>query len=202
MSIPARSYGNSRPLPELLANRSRGNGTASNMSRSRAALAAFTRSRHRTRISPRFLRGAVCGHLSYSRTDREHCDKTTFEAVLGRNNLNSQTDSQVEELRRIRIAAVISLLVALASVHCADAEESVAQGERVYENYWATSHGEQLQNNSSGLTFDLRRLKADDYSRFANSVRNGKNKMPPWKGVLDDAQIDQVWAYIRATSPP
>jgi mono/diheme cytochrome c family protein len=108
----------------------------------------------------------------------------------------------VEELRRIRIAAVISLLLALASVHCADAEESVAQGERVYENYCATCHGEQLQNNSSGLTFDLRRLKADDYSRFANSVRNGKNKMPPWKGVLDDAQVDQVWAYIRATSPP
>lgn len=79
-------------------------------------------------------------------------------------------------------------------------EEAAAQGERIYENYCATCHGEQLQNNSAGLTFDLRRLKADDYQRFVNSVQNGKNKMPPWKGVLADTQIDQLWAYIRASA--
>ena len=55
------------------------------------------------------------------------------------------------------------------------------------------------ENNSSGLTFDLRRFKADEYSRFVNSVLNGKNKMPSWKGVLEDAQINQLWAYIRAS---
>jgi mono/diheme cytochrome c family protein len=33
-----------------------------------------------------------------------------------------------------------------------------------------------------------------------NSVVNGKNKMPPWKGVLDESQINQLWAYIRATA--
>jgi len=40
----------------------------------------------------------------------------------------------------------------LVSIHCADAEEAAAQGERIYENYCATCHGEQLQNSSSGLT--------------------------------------------------
>jgi mono/diheme cytochrome c family protein len=31
-----------------------------------------------------------------------------------------------------------------------------------------------------------------------NSVLNGKNTMPPWRGVLDTEQIDAIWAYIRA----
>jgi mono/diheme cytochrome c family protein len=30
-------------------------------------------------------------------------------------------------------------------------------------------------------------------------VLNGKNTMPPWRGVLDMEQIDSIWAYIRAT---
>jgi len=107
------------------------------------------------------------------------------------------------KLKRIQVDAVVSLLLAcFASIHCADAEDAATQGERVYENYCATCHGEQLQNNASGLTFDLRRLKADEYSRFANAVLNGKNKMPPWKGVLEAAQIDQLWAYIRTSVPP
>ena len=36
-----------------------------------------------------------------------------------------------------------------------------------------------------------------DRVRFQNSVLNGKNQMPPWKGVLGDEQIDQLWQYVR-----
>lgn len=36
--------------------------------------------------------------------------------------------------------------------------------------------------------------------RFENSVLNGKNQMPPWKGVLKDADIDAIWAYIRTNA--
>jgi mono/diheme cytochrome c family protein len=31
-------------------------------------------------------------------------------------------------------------------------------------------------------------------------VRDGRNQMPPWKDVLSDAEIDQLWAYIRANA--
>jgi mono/diheme cytochrome c family protein len=31
-------------------------------------------------------------------------------------------------------------------------------------------------------------------------VTNGKNQMPPWKGVLDSGQLDAIWAYIRANA--
>jgi cytochrome c6 len=94
-------------------------------------------------------------------------------------------------------------LVIVGSIHPVLADESaVAKGERTYENYCATCHGEQLMNNSAGLTFDLRRLSPDEHSRFVDSVQNGKNKMPPWKGVLDEMQIEQLWAYIMANIPP
>ena len=40
----------------------------------------------------------------------------------------------------------------------------------------------------------------DERARFENSVTNGKNQMPPWKGVLDSGQLDAIWAYIRANA--
>ena len=39
-----------------------------------------------------------------------------------------------------------------------------------------------------------------DRARFDNSVRNGKNQMPPWKGVLTDEEIDRLWHYIPANA--
>ena len=108
-------------------------------------------------------------------------------------------------LRRLPVGAIFALglpLVLLSFIHLVSADElAVAKGERTYENYCATCHGDQLVNNSAGLTYDLRRLRPDAHARFVDSVQNGKNKMPPWKGVLDDIQIEQLWAYIQASIP-
>ena len=78
----------------------------------------------------------------------------------------------------------------------AESQDKIAAGETVYNTRCAVCHGDDLVN--TGQTFDLRRLKADERPRFDNSVRNGKNQMPPWKGVLSDDEIDQLWHYIRA----
>jgi len=72
----------------------------------------------------------------------------------------------------------------------------IAAGENVYNMRCAPCHGDELVN--TGQTFDLRRLKADERVRFENSVRNGKNQMPPWKDVLSEENIDQLWHYVRA----
>jgi mono/diheme cytochrome c family protein len=93
-------------------------------------------------------------------------------------------------------ALLLGALLAL-SPH-ARALDKVAAGEGVYNNYCFTCHGENLV--SSGQTFDLRRLKAADRQRFENSVLNGKNQMPPWKGVVTVEEIDQLWHYIRANA--
>jgi mono/diheme cytochrome c family protein len=72
----------------------------------------------------------------------------------------------------------------------------VEAGETVYNTYCAVCHGDRLV--STGQFPNLRRLTADDRSKFDTTVRNGRNQMPPWKDVLSDAEIDQLWAYIRA----
>ena len=72
----------------------------------------------------------------------------------------------------------------------------IAAGETVYINRCQVCHGDNLV--STGQTFDLRRLTACDRVRFDGSVRNGKNQMPPWQGVLSDEEIDTVWHYIRS----
>jgi mono/diheme cytochrome c family protein len=74
----------------------------------------------------------------------------------------------------------------------------IQAGETVYRSYCSSCHGEGLV--SSGQIFDLRRLRAEDRRRFENSVANGKGQMPPWRGVLGDAEIDQLWHYIRANT--
>ncbi len=85
-----------------------------------------------------------------------------------------------------------------ASPAAAQDQKKIDAGERVYNNYCFTCHGENLVN--TGQTFDLRRLRADERQRFDNSVRNGKNQMPPWKDVLSGEQIDNLWSYVRANS--
>jgi mono/diheme cytochrome c family protein len=98
------------------------------------------------------------------------------------------------------VGAMIAPGFALAFMMTASAQDraQIDAGENVYNNYCQVCHGERLV--STGQTFDLRRLTENDRARFDNSVRNGKSQMPPWKGVLTDEEIGQVWQYIRANS--
>jgi mono/diheme cytochrome c family protein len=94
-------------------------------------------------------------------------------------------------------ALIAMLVVAPASADDANTDQDkIAAGETVYNTRCAVCHGDDLVN--TGQTFDLRRLRADERPRFENSVRNGKNQMPPWKDVLSAADIDNLWHYIRA----
>jgi len=99
-----------------------------------------------------------------------------------------------------RLAVTLLTLVGASSSVLASLDAGAAsEGSSLYENYCATCHGEQLHNTSGGVTFDLRRLRPDEHERFVHSVLNGKNQMPPWRGVLDDNQIEDIWAYIRVS---
>lgn len=96
---------------------------------------------------------------------------------------------------RLLLAAMLFVFVR------AYADEKAEAGKRVYTDYCATCHGDDLQNNS-GIAFDLRRLKPDEHARFVSSVLRGKNAMPSWEGALSTEQIEALWAYIRAHASP
>jgi mono/diheme cytochrome c family protein len=98
-------------------------------------------------------------------------------------------------LSLLAAAIITSMTPAIAQEKHAPAEAGAA----IYDDYCSRCHGEGLRNTSGGVTFDLRRLRANERERFVNSVLNGKKDMPPWRGVLRPDQIEEVWAYIRAT---
>ena len=97
-------------------------------------------------------------------------------------------------------AAVFSFVPAVfAQNHDSEQNKTtIAAGETIYNAKCSSCHGDQLV--STGQTFDLRRLTANDRARFNNAVRNGKNQMPPWKGVLSDDEIDLLWSYVRTNA--
>jgi mono/diheme cytochrome c family protein len=101
---------------------------------------------------------------------------------------------------RAYVLALVVLSVAQSPFTTVSAQDKakIEAGENVYNTNCQICHGDQLV--STGQTFDLRRLKDNDRARFDYSVRNGKSQMPPWKGVLTDEEIDQVWNYIRANA--
>lgn len=53
---------------------------------------------------------------------------------------------------------------------------------------------------STGQIPNLQRLTPADRAKFDSTVRDGRNQMPPWRGVVSDEQTDQIWAYIRSIS--
>jgi len=74
----------------------------------------------------------------------------------------------------------------------------IEAGENVYNTYWAVCHGDNLV--STGQFPNLRRLTPNDREKFDTTVHNGRNQMPPWKDVLSDERVDQLWHYIRANA--
>jgi mono/diheme cytochrome c family protein len=104
-------------------------------------------------------------------------------------------------LRFFGIAAILILVITPRTSFAQAAPDAtqVAAGEQIYADYCSSCHGEGLKNTSGGVTFDLRRLRAQDRDRFFSSTLDGKRQMPPWRGALEEQQIEAIWAYVRAT---
>ena len=67
----------------------------------------------------------------------------------------------------------VSTVVFVAGASAADLAKAEA-GAMIYDAYCSACHGVELNNTAPGVTFDLRRLRTDERSRFVNSVLNGK----------------------------
>ena len=79
----------------------------------------------------------------------------------------------------------------------ASAQEQVEAGAQLYEEHCMGCHGEKLK--APGTSFDLRKLTAEERPRFDKFVLDGKGQMPPWRGTLNETELDQLWAYIART---
>ena len=93
----------------------------------------------------------------------------------------------------------MAVLALMASARAETDAVKVEAGATIYGDYCSSCHGDGLRNTSGGVTFDLRRLRAEDRDRFLDAVLNGRRQMPPWRGALRPDQIESIWSYIRAT---
>lgn len=96
-------------------------------------------------------------------------------------------------MHKIHLAiAPLALLAATSAL--ANSKADIEAGEQIYEESCAACHGEKLRNQ--GQSFDLRRLGPHERARFDKAVLEGRANMPPWRGILTEKQIDQLWAYV------
>ena len=96
------------------------------------------------------------------------------------------------------MAIALCVLVGPCAQACAQDHARIEAGEQLYEEHCAGCHGEKLR--SSGTTSDLRKLRSDERARFDRFVMEGKGQMPPWRGTLNEAELDALWVYIRANA--
>lgn len=102
----------------------------------------------------------------------------------------------------ISLAAACLAGATAATVHRPHAEPAPPtraefdKGAELFAQICSHCHGPHMVNPGN-VSFDLRKFPHDDSTRFFNSVKNGKNGMPPWKDVLKPDEIEAIWAYVR-----
>ena len=73
--------------------------------------------------------------------------------------------------------------------------EQIAKGAETFATYCSPCHGERMENPE---LFNLKKFPPGERARFINSVTNGKNAMPPWRGQLKPEEIEALWSYVVA----
>ena len=99
-----------------------------------------------------------------------------------------------------RVAAIATCVIGVGEPSLGQTADTVAAGAKVYDTHCAHCHGERLEN--PGITYDLRRLRETERTRFEKAVLDGKNLMPPWRGVLKEEEVESIWVYVRANANP
>jgi cytochrome c55X len=77
----------------------------------------------------------------------------------------------------------------------------IDQGKVTYAQKCSHCHGPNMINSGT-VTPDLRGFP-DDKVRFLTTVKQGKNgKMPPWGDILNDEQLEDLWAFVASRRNP
>jgi len=72
----------------------------------------------------------------------------------------------------------------------------IGPGKTTYAQKCSHCHGPNMVTAGT-VAPDLRGFP-DDNTRFTTTVKQGKNNMPPWKDILSDQEITEVWAFVSS----
>ena len=101
----------------------------------------------------------------------------------------------------MRFALMIAMASVIASASAQNPsvetfpQEQIKRGAETFSEYCTPCHGERMSNPD---LFNLKTFPSDQRARFINSVTNGKNAMPPWRGQLKPNDIEALWSYVVA----
>ena len=97
----------------------------------------------------------------------------------------------------VALAAAFALAPAVAQSPAGDAfsSEQIRKGAETFATFCSPCHGARMENPE---LFNLKKFPPGERARFVNSVTNGKNAMPPWRGQLQPEDIEALWAYVVA----
>ncbi len=93
------------------------------------------------------------------------------------------------------LAPAVYSVIAPASAQDTFSAGQIKRGAEAFSTFCTPCHGESMSNPD---LFDLKKFPPDQRSRFINSVTNGKNAMPPWRGQITPGEIEALWAYVIA----
>src|ERR1700754_4408981 len=112
---------------------------------------------------------AACGPSSCSRN-------IPGRSARPRCNDGGDTAARTAQRYMTTLRLGLAMLTMLASIVAARADTDAARvevGATIYGDYCSSCHGDGLRNTSGGVTFNLRRLRAEDHDRFVDAVLNG-----------------------------
>jgi len=95
------------------------------------------------------------------------------------------------------------LVVALLLISSAAIAGAQNPGKNIFTSKCSICHGPDGSGKTQmGKSLKIADLHSADVQKMSDAdlktvITNGKNKMPPFKGKLTDAQMDQVISYIR-----
>jgi mono/diheme cytochrome c family protein len=76
----------------------------------------------------------------------------------------------------------------------------IGPGRTAYAQKCGHCHGPNMVTSGT-VAPDLRTFP-DDHARFTATVKQGKNNMPPWKDILSDQEITDIWAFVSSRRNP
>ncbi|WP_409410746.1 c-type cytochrome [Bradyrhizobium sp. sBnM-33] len=100
-------------------------------------------------------------------------------------------------LAAIAVAAIAWMTMpATAQQQAAIDQALIGPGRTAYAQKCGHCHGPNMVTAGT-VAPDLRAFP-DDNERFTTTVKQGKNNMPPWKDILSDQEITEIWAFVSS----
>jgi mono/diheme cytochrome c family protein len=105
-------------------------------------------------------------------------------------------------LAAVAVATIVWVTVpAIAQQQAAVTDQAlIAPGRTAYAQKCGHCHGPNMVTAGT-VAPDLRAFP-DDNARFIATVKQGKNNMPPWKDILSDQEITEIWAFVSSRRKP